>query len=170
MTARPALAAAAALLCSTLAGCVSAGESAGEGPATPGLSPPATSASPAQPSATGSDAPTVGGTDLTDGTAPTDGSASTHAADDGAVTREITITGREVTPAPAQVPLAAGQVLRLVVTSDVANELHAHGLGDVEADLPAGRAATVELVGGEPGLYEVEPHSPQLQLLQVAVR
>lgn len=156
MTARPALAAASGVLvCSLLAGCASA-EEAGAGAATPGVSPPASTAAPEQPPASGGEAP-----------AAADPATS---ADDGALTREITITGREVTPAPEQVPLAPGEVLRLVVTSDVPNELHVHGLGDVETELVPGRPTTVELVGGEPGVYEIETHSPQLQLLQVAVR
>lgn len=156
MTARPALAAASAVLvCSLLAGCASA-EEAGAGAATPGVSPPASTAAPEQPPTSGGEAP-----------AAADPATS---ADDGALTREITITGRDVTPAPEQVPLAPGEVLRLVVTSDVPNELHVHGLGDVETELVPGRPTTVELVGTEPGVYEVETHSPQLQLLQVAVR
>lgn len=156
MTARPALAAASAVLvCSLLAGCASA-EDSGAGAPTPGVSPPASTAAPEQPPASGGEAP-----------AAADPATS---ADDGALTREITITGREVTPAPEQVPLAPGEVLRLVVTSDVPNELHVHGLGDVETELVPGRPTTVELVGTEPGVYEVETHSPQLQLLQVAVR
>jgi hypothetical protein len=163
VTARPALAAASGvLMCSLVAGCASA-EEAGAGAATPGVSPPASTAAPEQPPASGSEAPASGSE------APAAADRATSA-DDGALTREITITGREVTPAPEQVPLAPGEVLRLVVTSDVPNELHVHGLGDVETELVPGRPTTVELVGTEPGVYEVETHSPQLQLLQVAVR
>ncbi|MEO7752554.1 MAG: hypothetical protein ABIS35_04015 [Terracoccus sp.] len=81
----------------------------------------------------------------------------------------ITITGSTVTPAPSQVDLATGAVLELVVTSDHDDELHAHGF-DVEAALTAGRPATVRLVGGEAGVYEVETHEPALTLLTVAVR
>ncbi len=81
----------------------------------------------------------------------------------------ITITGSTVTPAPSQVDLATGAVLELVVTSDHDDELHAHGF-EVEAPLTAGQPATVRLVGGEAGVYEVETHEPALTLLTVAVR
>ena len=81
----------------------------------------------------------------------------------------ITITGSTVTPAPSQVDLATGAVLELVVTSDHDDELHAHGF-EVEAALTAGQPATVRLVGGEAGVYEVETHEPALTLLTVAVR
>lgn len=82
---------------------------------------------------------------------------------------EITVTGEQVSPPPTQVDLAVGETLRLVITSDHATELHAHGF-EVETDVPAGKPTTVELTGSAPGVYEVELHDPDLLLLQVAVR
>jgi len=84
-------------------------------------------------------------------------------------TVEVTITGQQVDPPPAQVDLAVGETLRLVVTSDRDSEVHAHGF-EVEAPVPAGVPTTVELTGSAPGVYEVELHDPDLLLLQVAVR
>ncbi len=84
-------------------------------------------------------------------------------------TIEVTITGRTVDPAPASVELESGQTLRLVVTADHDDELHAHGF-DVEEALTAGQPTTVDLTAGEPGQYEVETHHPELTLLTVLVR
>lgn len=79
------------------------------------------------------------------------------------------MTGRTVTPAPAVVQLEQGATLRLVVTSDHDDELHAHGF-EVETELTAGKRATIDLTGGEPGRYEVETHDPALRLMVVQVR
>lgn len=95
--------------------------------------------------------------------------ASTAASSDSVRTIEVSISGRTVTPAPAQVDLAIGESLRLVVASDRANELHAHGF-EAEAALGAGTPTTVTLVGKEAGVFEVETHDPALTLLTVAVR
>lgn len=81
----------------------------------------------------------------------------------------ITVRGRKVTPAPARVAIRVGETLRLVVTTDHDDVLHAHGF-NVEQPLRAGQPATVELVGAEPGQYEVETHQPALRLLVVQVR
>ncbi|MBB2985426.1 hypothetical protein [Terracoccus luteus] len=82
---------------------------------------------------------------------------------------EVSITGTTVTPAPAQVDLAVGETLELVVTSDHDDELHAHGF-EAEAQLKAGVPTTLRLTGAEPGVYEVETHEPALLLLNLAVR
>lgn len=81
----------------------------------------------------------------------------------------IQVRGRTVTPAPAVVDLARGQMLRLVVTCDHDDELHAHGF-QAETALRAGEPATIELTGDQPGRYEVETHDPALRLLVVQVR
>ena len=81
----------------------------------------------------------------------------------------ITVTGRTVTPPPAQVDLPVGETLTLVVTSDHDDELHAHGF-EVEVPLKAGVPTQLSLTGKQPGLYEVETHEPALTLLTVAVR
>ena len=74
-----------------------------------------------------------------------------------------------MTPTPAQVDLPVGQSLTLVVTSDHADELHAHGF-EVEVPLKAGVPTSVTLTGKEAGVFEVETHEPALTLLTVAVR
>jgi plastocyanin len=81
----------------------------------------------------------------------------------------ITITGKQVSPAPTTVDLAVGEKLTLVVTSDHADELHLHGF-EIEDRLTAGAATTVTVTGKDPGVYEVETHEPPLRLLKIAVR
>ena len=72
-------------------------------------------------------------------------------------------------PAPDRVAIRVGEKLRLVVTTDRDDVLHAHGF-DIEQPLRAGQPATVDLIGAEPGQYEVETHEPALRLLVVQVR
>jgi plastocyanin len=81
----------------------------------------------------------------------------------------ITVNGKQVSPPPAVVQVRQGQTLRLVVTSDHDDELHAHGF-DEEARLKAGTPTTLRLTATQPGVYEVETHDPALTLLTVAVR
>ena len=81
----------------------------------------------------------------------------------------IGVTGTRVSPAPTVVEVGVDQTLRLVVTINHDDTLHAHGF-DVETDLTAGRPETIDLRGAEPGRYEVETHHPALALLVVQVR
>lgn len=103
--------------------------------------------------------------------APTSSSPSTEPSSTTSSGRGIivTITGSQVEPAPAQVDLAQGEELTLVITSDHDDDLHAHGF-EVEKELKAGVATTVTFTGDAPGVYEVETHQPELRLMQIAVR
>lgn len=97
-------------------------------------------------------------------------SSPVSAAPSGATrTIEVSVRDKTVTPAPAQIDLAVGETLLLVVTTDRDNELHAHGF-EAEAKLVAGVPTSVTLTGKEPGVFEVETHDPALTLLTVAVR
>ncbi len=86
-------------------------------------------------------------------------------------TVQITVSVRDgkVTPKPRRVTVALGDQIRLQVTSDVDDELHVHGF-DIEEPLEAGRTTTVELTADQQGVFEVETHETELQLLQLAVR
>ena len=97
-------------------------------------------------------------------------SSSPSASSDADVrTVRISVAGKRVTPAPGRVDLDSGARLRLVITVDHDDEVHVHGF-DVERELTANQPVTIDLTGGEPGLYEVETHHPSLRLLQVLVR
>ena len=86
-------------------------------------------------------------------------------------TVQITVSVRDgkVTPKPRRVAVPLGDQVRLQVTSDVDDELHVHGF-DIEEPLEAGRTTTVELTADQQGVFEVETHETELELLQLAVR
>lgn len=81
----------------------------------------------------------------------------------------VSIRGKNVTPAPGDVNIPLGSTLRLIVTSDHNDQLHAHGF-DVEVALTAGRPTTLDLRATTPGTYEIETHHPPLTLMHVVVR
>ncbi len=81
----------------------------------------------------------------------------------------VSVRGNQVSPAPSRVSLARGQTLRVVITSDRDDTVHAHGF-DVEKPLVAARPTTLLLTGGAPGQYEIETHHLGLRLLVVLVR
>ena len=82
---------------------------------------------------------------------------------------DITVKGKQVTPAPATVDLAVGESLTIAVTSDHDDTLHAHGF-EVAKDIKAGTQAEVTIKGAQTGSFEFELHSPELRLFTVAVR
>ncbi len=82
---------------------------------------------------------------------------------------EVTIADGEVQTASDRVAVPLGRTVRLVVTSDVADEVHVHGF-DIEAALEPGVPTTLEFVADEPGVFEVETHESELLLLQLAVQ
>lgn len=100
---------------------------------------------------------------------PSSPSETTSTPAASARTVEVSVTGRTVEPPPATVDLPVGQSLTLVITSDVDNEVHAHGF-EVETPVPAVQPTSVTLTGTTPGVFEVELHHPELLLLAVAVR
>lgn len=149
LVARAAAAATALLIAGALASCGS-GSTAAAG-STPVSGTPVSSAS------TTSDA----------ADAPGSPGPSTYTA--GSRTLAVKVTGSTIDPAPSTVELSVGQTLALTVTSDHADEVHAHGF-DVEKEVEAGGSVLLVLTGGEPGEYEVEMHHPVLTLLKIDVR
>jgi hypothetical protein len=88
-----------------------------------------------------------------------------------AVDREVVVTvaKRKVTPPTGRIEVAKGSLVRVTVTSDVADELHVHGY-DKTLTLPAGTPASIELRVDRTGLFEVETHASHLVLFQLVVR
>ncbi|HKA68859.1 MAG TPA: cupredoxin domain-containing protein [Actinomycetes bacterium] len=71
---------------------------------------------------------------------------------------EVAVANGRVSPSPdRRVEVAQGNNVRIVVTSDRADEVHVHGY-DQEAEIPAGGSATLEFVADQPGSFEVEMH------------
>lgn len=81
----------------------------------------------------------------------------------------VSVQDGKVAPKPHRVDVTQGATVRLQVTSDVDDVLHVHGF-DVEEPLEAGHTTAVELTADQPGLFEVETHETELELLQLEVR
>jgi hypothetical protein len=81
----------------------------------------------------------------------------------------VRIADGKVAPKSGRVSVARGERVRLVVTSDVADEVHIHGYGR-ELGLTPGKPATLEFTADQTGLFEVETHETKLILFQLLVR
>ena len=81
---------------------------------------------------------------------------------------EVTVTGGQVTGDTGRVPVAVGEQVTLVVTSDVADELHLHGY-DLRTALTAGTPAELSFQATVPGVFEVELHDAGTVLLTLQV-
>jgi len=69
----------------------------------------------------------------------------------------------------SRVPIQVGSSVALVVSSDVADEVHLHGY-DRKVDVVAGGTATLEFVADQAGVFEAELESRGIQLVQLEVR
>ncbi|MGW5558979.1 hypothetical protein ACWER9_17340 [Micromonospora sp. NPDC003944] len=103
--------------------------------------------------------------------APTATAAPSASASTVAVDHQITVTiaKKRVDPPTGRVTVGKGKLVRITVTSDVADELHVHGY-DLGARLPAGTPGSVEFRADQTGLFEVETHDSELVLFQLVVR
>jgi plastocyanin len=97
------------------------------------------------------------------GTAPSS-SASTPAGQ----RIEVQVSGGQVSGDTGRVPVAAGDHVTLVLTSDVADEVHVHGY-DLEAELSPGQPTEIAFDATIPGVFEVELHEAGTQLLSLQV-
>jgi hypothetical protein len=81
---------------------------------------------------------------------------------------ELSVSAGQVEGVDDRVETPVGSTVRLVVTSDEADELHVHGY-DLYLGLSPGEPATMEFVADIPGVFEAELHDSgaQLFLLQV---
>ena len=71
------------------------------------------------------------------------------------VTIDIAFNAGEVSVDDRRVDVPLGSVVDLVITSDVADELHVHGY-DVRVVVAAGETATLRFTADIPGIFEVE--------------
>lgn len=81
----------------------------------------------------------------------------------------VALTNGKVVPATHRVKVAEGTQVRLLVTSDKADEVHVHGF-DILKDVSAGQQATLDFTADQTGVFEVEGEQSGLQLLQLEVR
>lgn len=84
-------------------------------------------------------------------------------------TIRVAVKDGRVTPATHREPVAKGDTVKLVVTTDTADEVHVHGV-DIEKETTPGKPVTITFVAKDAGIYEVETHESGLQLLQLEVR
>ena len=121
--------------------------------------------------ASGDDAstePTAPGTAAASDTAPMPVQSSSEEAEK-AVEVSVSVSDGRVTPKPRRIEVDTDSQVRLLVTSDVDDEVHVHGY-EVEGELEAGRTTTIEFVADQAGVFEVETHESELALLQLEVR
>lgn len=81
----------------------------------------------------------------------------------------ITIANGKVSPKPAVHQVHLGDQLRLTVTGDKPDEAHLHGY-DKEIELQPGKPGTISVKADIPGIFELETHKSNLQLLQIEVK
>lgn len=81
----------------------------------------------------------------------------------------VTVTQGRVVPPPGRIETAKGTVIRLVVTSDVADEVQVHDY-DIRQRLSPGKRITMEWVADKVGLFVIETRETRLQLVQLEVR
>lgn len=81
---------------------------------------------------------------------------------------EVSVTGGQAAGDTGRVPVASGEEVTLVITSDVADEVHVHGY-DLTAPLAPGRPAELTFAATIPGVFEVELHDAGTVLLSLQV-
>ena len=121
-----------------------------------------------------SDSPTVVADQPT--TAPTPTAAATTAAPAPTSTLPagvdasfaFTVAGDTVTPSPGRTKVAKGSTVQLVVTSDVADEVHLHGY-DKMVDVAEGGTVTLTFKATIPGVFEVELEDSKTLITRVQV-
>jgi hypothetical protein len=87
----------------------------------------------------------------------------------GPVRIAVQIAQHKVTPADSIHQVHLGDEVVLTVTSDAADEVHLHGY-DKEIEITAGKPGSIDFTANLPGIFEVETHKSNLQLLQIEVK
>lgn len=94
--------------------------------------------------------------------------ASPSPAADDAQLISVSVAGGEVTGDTGRVEVPLGAKVRLNVTSDVADEVHVHGV-DRYVDVSPTQTSSVEFVADQPGVFEVELHDAGTVLTRLQV-
>jgi hypothetical protein len=81
---------------------------------------------------------------------------------------EVTFAHGTASGDTGRVSVAKGTAVTLVVTSDVADEVHVHGY-DIEKELTPGEPATLQFDATIAGVFEVELHGAGTVLLRLQV-
>ncbi len=104
----------------------------------------------------------------------TDASASpteeaAHSDDDADQMVMIEIAGDTVTPEPGKTEVKLGSSVMLMITSDIADEVHVHGY-DQEFELKPGETTNFTFTADIPGTFEVETHESGQVLTELEVK
>jgi hypothetical protein len=102
----------------------------------------------------------------TSGSSASSGSSTSSAASGQRI--EVTFAHGKASGDTGRVTVAAGTAVTLVVTSDVADEVHVHGY-DIEKELAPGTPATLQFDATVAGVFEVELHHADTVLLRLQV-
>jgi hypothetical protein len=145
---RPPVRAAGALLCLLLATTACGDDSP------PSSSPPTTQATSTAPAPTDAPAPTA--------------TASGVPSTDVDQTVSVTYAGGAVTGGVQRVPVKLGSRVRLVVTSDVADEVHLH-VYDLKRNVSAGRSTEILFEATIPGQVEAELEGKRATLVRLVI-
>ncbi len=89
-------------------------------------------------------------------------------APDGAQRVEVAFAGGAVTGGVVRYAVPVGSTVELVVTSDVADEVHLHGY-DRRSFVTAGASTTIRLVADLPGVFEAELEQRGVPLAELRV-
>ena len=81
----------------------------------------------------------------------------------------VSVKDGKVSPKTHRVKVAVGSPVRILVSSDVDDEVHVHGY-DIEREVSAGQSVTIEFTADQTGVFEVETHESNLLLLQLQVQ
>jgi hypothetical protein len=120
----------------------------------------------------GTDAPEPSATGAGSSSAPTSSSAASSSAPvaaAGGQRIDVQVAGGQVSGDTGRVPVATGTPVTLVITSDVADEVHVHGY-DLETELAPGKPVELSFDATIPGVFEVELHEAGTVLLSLQVQ
>lgn len=81
---------------------------------------------------------------------------------------EVEVRDGEVAGGVRRVEVDTGERVLLVVTSDVADEVHVHGV-DITGEVEAGGTVGVDFTADIPGVFEIELEAQGLQLVELVV-
>ena len=84
-------------------------------------------------------------------------------------TIEVTVAGGSITGGLRTVDVALNAPFRLVVSSDVADEVHLHGY-DLKADVAAGATVTLEGTATIPGVVVAELENAALTIVRISTK
>lgn len=85
------------------------------------------------------------------------------------VTIDVTIKDGQVSPNGTTVDVKKGGTVTVNVTSDVADEVHVHGV-DKALDVKPGVPATMTFTVDQGGVFEMETHGSDKLIVKLAVR